>query len=192
METRKIIIVDSASNQKVVVNTDATNFGELKRAVRAAGINCEGKDWLEGITKTSPIGDDSLLPTNVQYKGASTNNLVYMLTNTNKRIKSGVSRKELYAEIKKLGIAEDIKNHFGRNFTQVPSEGLAEFISSKAQVSNVYKEKYNELIAILAKCALLIPADILDEIQEAIDKINSENAVKDIEFTDDELVDLFA
>ena len=90
METRKIIIVDSSSNQKVVVNTDATTFGELKRAARAAGISYEGKDWLEGITKTSPVGDDSLLPTNVNYKGTTTNNVVYMLTNTNKRIRSGI------------------------------------------------------------------------------------------------------
>ena len=90
MENRKIIIVDSSSNQKVVVNTDAETFGELKKAARAAGINYEGKDWLEGITKTSPVGDDSLLPTNVNYKGTVTNNLVYMLTNTNKRIRSGV------------------------------------------------------------------------------------------------------
>ena len=58
---------------------------------RNAGINYEGKDWLEGITKTSPVGDDSLLPTNVNYKGTVTNNLVYMLTNTNKRIRSGVN-----------------------------------------------------------------------------------------------------
>ena len=90
MENRKIIIVDSSSNQKVVVDTDAETFGELKRAARNAGINYEGKDWLEGITKTSPVGDDSLLPTNVNYKGTVTNNLVYMLTNTNKRIRSGV------------------------------------------------------------------------------------------------------
>lgn len=90
MEQRKIIIVDSSSNRNVVVNTDAVTFGELKRAARAAGISYEGKDWLEGITKTSPVGDDSLLPVNVTYKGQVTNNLVYMLTNTNKRIKSGM------------------------------------------------------------------------------------------------------
>ena len=90
MENRKIIIVDSSSNQKVVINTDAETFGELKRAARNAGINYEGKDWLEGITKTSPVGDDSLLPVNVNYKGTITNNLVYMLTNTNKKIRSGI------------------------------------------------------------------------------------------------------
>lgn len=89
MEQRKIIIVDSSSNKKVVINTAATTFGELKTAARAAGINYEGKDWLEGITKTSPVSDDSQLPVNVNYKGQLTNNLVYMLTNTNKRIKSG-------------------------------------------------------------------------------------------------------
>lgn len=90
MENRKIIIVDSSSNQKVVINTDAETFGELKKAARNAGINYEGKDWLEGITKTSPVGDDSLLPVNVNYKGTITNNLVYMLTNTNKKIRSGI------------------------------------------------------------------------------------------------------
>lgn len=95
METRKIMIVDSSANRKVVINTDATTFGELKRAARAAGVNFEGKDWLEGITKTSPMADESLLPTNVNFKGTTTNNLVYMLTNTNKKIRSGVKFEQI-------------------------------------------------------------------------------------------------
>lgn len=141
MEQRKIIIVDSSSNRKVTVNTDATSFGELKRAARAAGINYEGKDWLEGLTKTSPVSDDSLLPVNVNYKGTVTNNLVYMLTNTNKRIRSGMNRQEAYAEIKKLGLAEDVKKKFGRNFTQVGTNDLIAFINKNNKKANAAPAK---------------------------------------------------
>lgn len=89
MEKRKIVIVDSSANAKCELITDATTFGELKRAARIAGIHYEGKDWLEGITKTVPMTDETLLPTNVSYNGVVTNNLVYMLTNTNKKISLG-------------------------------------------------------------------------------------------------------
>jgi hypothetical protein len=191
MEQRKIIIVDSSSNRKVTVNTDATNFGELKRAARAAGINYEGKDWLEGLTKTSPVSDDSLLPVNVNYKGTVTNNLVYMLTNTNKRIRSGMNRQEAYAEIKKLGLADGVKKKFGRNFTQVGTNDLIDFINkngkngtsapaNKSKVEDLRKEmeapkaapttgkvdfeaKYNEVVGVIAKFLAFMPKSVLDD-----------------------------
>ena len=137
MEQREILIVDSSANRKIVVNTNATTFGELKVAARAAGINFEGKSWLEGLTKTEPTSDDSILPTNVPYvpkegpnagRQITTNNLVYMITNTNKRIKSGMSRQEVYTEIRKYNLSNAIKERFGRNFTQVSTNVLISFI----------------------------------------------------------------
>ena len=107
---RKIIIVDSASNSQTPITTDATTFGQLKAAVRAAGINIDGKDWLEGLTKTQPMSDDALLPTNVNYKGQVTNNLVYMLTNTNKKTRSGaMSYNEMKSYIKNNGLAAEFQ-----------------------------------------------------------------------------------
>lgn len=195
MDTRKIIIVDSASNQKVVVNTDATTFGELKRAARAAGINYEGKDWLEGITKSSPVSDDSLLPTNVQYKGTTTNNLVYMLTNTNTKIKSGADRKALYSDIKKYNLAEDIKRTFGKNFTQVSNDDLAKFINKassneSATCINNWKNKYDTLVNATAVYIASIPKDILNEAMKKANDITL-NILEDVDFTDEELKSMF-
>ena len=150
MEKRKITIVDSQTNSKVEVMTDATTFGELKAAVKNAGINIEDKDWLEGITKTSPRSDESVLPTNVHYvpkRGENagreivTNNLVYMLTNVEKKIKSGVDRKEVYTMIKELNFQDAIKEHFGRNYTQVSTENLISFLeATKSKKSAPKKE----------------------------------------------------
>lgn len=197
MEQRQIIIVDSSANKKVVVNTDATNFGELKRAAKAAGINYEGKDWLEGLTKTSPMSDDSLLPVNVPYQGNVTNNLVYMLTNTNKRIKSGsMSRQEAYAEIKKLGLAEGIKKKFGRNFTQVGTNDLVDFITLNMANGKVnspvkedsnpqknYKGQYEELVKAVAKFVVSISEPILNDITAVAKVLEAEPAVKEIDFS---------
>ena len=220
METRKIIIVDSAANQKVVVDTDATNFGELKKAARAAGINYEGKDWLEGITKTSPMADDSLLPTHVNYKGTITNNLIYMLTNTNKKIRSGMDRKALYAEVKRLGISEEIKKKYGKNYTQVGNDDLAKVVakyankpasgttskpsSKKVAVPSVgairkemidngvnFKEKYEKAITVIAKFIAFLPKDILEDASEAAKNLPLETVVEEVSFSDADLKELF-
>lgn len=206
METRKIMIVDSSSNQKVVVNTDATTFGELKKAARAAGINYEGKDWLEGITKTSPVGDDSQLPTNVQFKGATTNNLVYMLTNTNKKIRSGGDRKSLYEEIKKHNLAEKIKDAFGRNYTQIGNAVLQDFIARATAVTNEviekvapkkakepkvdYKDKYEKTVEALAKFIVVLPDGALEE-AKAISETLASNVVEDVDFSEEDIDSLF-
>ena len=210
METRKIVIVDSSSNRKVVIDTDATTFGELKRAVKAAGINYEGKDWLEGITKTSPMADDSLLPTNVKFKDTITNNLVYMLTNTNKRIRSGMDRKEIYAEIKKLGLENDVKKKFGKNYTQVGNNDLMSIINknkkapakkgtSKPNVASLrkemdsidYKEKYESAVNAIAKFLVSIPGNLLKDASEAAKNITSDTVVKEVNFSDADLKALF-
>lgn len=211
MEQRKIIIVDSSSNRKVTVNTDATNFGELKRAARAAGINYEGKDWLEGLTKTSPVSDDSLLPVNVNYRGTVTNNLVYMLTNTNKRIRSGMNRQEAYAEIKRLGLADGVKKKFGRNFTQVGTNDLIDFINkngkkgtsasaNKSKVEDLRKEmeapkaapttgkvdfeaKYNEVVGVIAKFLAFMPKSVLNDAAEAAKNLTPETVVEEVDFS---------
>lgn len=128
---RKIIIVDSASNSQTPITTDATTFGQLKAAVRAAGINIDGKDWLEGLTKTQPMSDDALLPTNVNYKGQVTNNLVYMLTNTNKKTRSGaMSYNEMKSYIKNNGLTAEFQQKYGKNYTQGKTTEFQEFIAA--------------------------------------------------------------
>lgn len=141
MESRKITILDSETQSKHVIETNAETFGELKQLARQAGINIEGKDWLEGFTKTSPRDDSSVLPVNVPYKGQRTNNLVYMLTNTNKKTSSGYDRKALYAEIKELNLAVKIKEAFGDNYTRLKSKVLAKFIDEHKNSKTERKEE---------------------------------------------------
>lgn len=181
---RKIYINDTASNRTITLTTDATTFGQVKEAALAAGINIDGKDWLEGITRTSPRSDDSILPSNVEYKGNVTNDLVFILTNTNKNIQSGMmSRIDLYNAIKINGWQEEVKAEFGKPYTNVSTVELDEFVSdhSSVQVEDVQEtcsecnKKYNVLIQALAQFILDIDkhnvyGDIIDLIEKRTPK----------------------
>ena len=148
MEKRKIVVIDSATNRKVEVMTDATTLGELKRDLRPSGISFENKDWLEGFSQTSPVSDESQLPQAVTYQGKTTNNLVYMLTNTNKTIKNGMDRKEAYSVIaKNENLKEIIKNKFGKNYTQVKTADLEKIIAKEIneKMNKEIKKGYNKV-----------------------------------------------
>ena len=53
-----------------------------------------------------------------------------------------MTRKELYARVKELGIADEIKNTFGKNFTQVSNDNLEMFVlkSTKAEKPKTIKK----------------------------------------------------
>lgn len=124
-------IVDSESQRTKEIKSNATNIAELKRDLRQNGFNVEDKTIQEALTRTEFKDDSSLLPHDVSYKGSITNNLVFRLTKTNKQVKSGMDRKEVYAKIKELNLGEAIKAEFGKNFTQCSTNDLINFISSR-------------------------------------------------------------
>ena len=124
-------IVDSESQRTKEIKSNATNIAELKRDLRQNGFNVEDKTIQEALTRTEFKDDSSLLPHDVSYKGSITNNLVFRLTKTNKQVKSGMDRKEVYAKIKELNFGEAIKAEFGKNFTQCSTNDLINFISSR-------------------------------------------------------------
>lgn len=124
-------IVDSESQRTKEIKSNATNIAELKRDLRQNGFNVEDKTIQEALTRTEFKDDSSLLPHDVSYKGSITNNLVFRLTKTNKQVKSGMDRKEVYAKIKELNLGEAIKAKFGKNFTQCSTNDLINFISSR-------------------------------------------------------------
>lgn len=128
MEKRIITIVSTANSNKVELETDATTLGELKAAMRQANIAYEGMTFYEGLTKSELVDDASLLPHDV-VRGQTTNNLVFMLTNTNKKIRSGYDRLELYNIIKEKGLAEECKKKFGKNFTMCKTSELEELVN---------------------------------------------------------------
>ena len=128
MEKRIITIVSTANSSKVELETNATTLGELKEAMRQADIAYDGMTFYEGLTKSELVDDASILPHDVVRNGQTTNNLVFMLTNTNKKIRSGYDRVELYNIIKEKGLAEECKERLGKNFTVCKTSELEELV----------------------------------------------------------------
>ena len=128
MEKRIITIVSTANSSKVELETNATTLGELKAAMRQANIAYDGMTFYEGLTKSELVDDASILPHDVVRNGQTTNNLVFMLTNTNKKIRSGYDRLELYNIIKAKGLAEECKERLGKNFTVCKTSELEELV----------------------------------------------------------------
>jgi hypothetical protein len=135
MEARKITVVLTTNAQaKKVIMSSAVTLGELKADLDAQGIDYTDMDFYEGVSKTDLKRDDSILPTNIPYKGSITNELVFVLSTTNKKIRSGMtSRKALYNIIKNEGLEDAIKGTFGRNYTQVSSTELEDFIEENLE-----------------------------------------------------------
>lgn len=137
METRKITVISNKGQYKKVMNSAASTLGELKADMTAVGIDYDGMSFLEGLTRTELIDDASQLPTNVNYRGTVTNDLVFYLTATNKKIKSGydnpmpseMSRQEVYEVIRaSQDLQNKVKDLYGRNFTQVSTDNLVHII----------------------------------------------------------------
>lgn len=133
METRKITVILESANSHKVIESGAETLGELKRDLAAAGIDYEGKTFREGLSRTELLDDASALPRDVVFRGETTNNLVFTLTTANKKIRSGaMSRAEAYEAVKAAGLQDAVKMRFGKNFTQVGTADLVDFLSKKA------------------------------------------------------------
>ena len=133
METRKIVVVQTKNQKKSVIMSAATTLAELKSDLRANGIDYEDMTFFEGTSKVELKNDASVLPHDVPYKGTVTNELVFMLTNTNKKIRSGaatMSRAEAYSTIKSMGLQNACVKKFGKNFTMCKTIDLIALIQS--------------------------------------------------------------
>ena len=149
METRDIMIVNSVDMSKTTISTNATTLGELKRELDAKGINYEGMSFFEGISKTELKSDESQLPTNVNYKGTITNNLVFRLTKTSKKIQSGAyTRNELYSYIKENNLKSTFYNEYSKNYTNASTDTLTDFVNrhmNKVEQSEFEKKNLQEM-----------------------------------------------
>lgn len=131
MEARKITVVQTKNQKKSVIMSAATTLAELKSDLRANGIDYDGMAFFEGTSKVELKNDASVLPHDVPYKGIVTNELVFMLTNTNKKIRSGaMSRMKAYAEIKRRGLQDACLKKFGKNFTMCKTADLIALVQS--------------------------------------------------------------
>lgn len=134
MEARKITIVSTSNQKKSIIMSAATTLAELKADLRQNGIDYDGMTFYEGTSKVELKDDASVLPHDVPYKGQLTNELVFMLTNTNKKIRSGadMSRADAYAAIKAQGLQEECVKRFGKNFTMCKTADLVALINEKS------------------------------------------------------------
>ena len=74
------------------------------------------------------------------------------------------TRKELYVEIKKLQLENEVKELFGRNFTQISSAALNDVITNKTAkkpekgTKNI--TKVDKLVEVLGKKRILLKSEL--------------------------------
>lgn len=170
METRKITVINSKTQKKSVINSAATTLGELKTDLTAAGIDYSDMTFFEGLTKTELKNDASLLPKDVEYKGNITNDLVFMLTNMDKKIKSGadMTRKEIYEYIKQHDLEGAVKVFYGCNYTNVNNNALKALIID-------HKKKNT-------KCNCCESCNVKDALEMLIDVLYCQDYISNKEF----------
>lgn len=143
MEFRKVTIINNKTqSQKVIQASSATTLGELKREMREAGIEFEGMTFFEGHLRAELKDDASILPTNIPYKGRVVNDLTFLLTAPEKKIKSGaMSRGEAYNAIKARGLQDECVKRFGKNFTMCKTRDLIDLLGEGSSKPAPVKEK---------------------------------------------------
>ena len=221
METRKITIISTKNHSTKVINSAATTLGELKTDLDNAGIGYTDCTFFEGLTKTELKNNDAILPHDVPYKGTITNNLVFMITNASKKIKSGADRKSIIAEIKAKNLTEVVKNTYGKNYTNCKTEDLEKILSmnntstpkeapAKKEISNNSAMKTTNLSSYVTKAELReVIKSLLKEMEDAevyyvenvdinnisiigdISSNNSEEEKPDSPYSSNELDDMF-
>ena len=221
METRKITIISTKNHSTKVINSAATTLGELKTDLDNAGIGYTDCTFFEGLTKTELKNDAAILPHDVPYKGTTTNNLVFMITNASKKIRSGADRKSIIAEIKAKNFTEVVKKTYGKNYTNCKTEDLEKILSmnnnsapkeapakketvetkSNTSVPNdteyITKAQLKEVITGLVEEMKYVGMDYSDEINidniSIIGDVSSSNSKKedDSPYSSNELDDMF-
>lgn len=135
--SRKITVLVESTQSKVVFESNATTLGELKNELRERQVRYDSDCvFKEAISKTILTSDESILPSNIPWKGQVTNDLVFMVTAPQKKIRSGVmDRKEAYAKVKELGLQGKIQELEEKNFTQCSTALLISYIENEEKVS---------------------------------------------------------
>ena len=221
METRKITIISTKNHSTKVINSAATTLAELKADLNNAGISYTDCTFFEGLTKTELKNDAAILPHDVPYKGTTTNNLVFMITNASKKIRSGADRKSIIAEIKAKNLTEVVKKTYGKNYTNCKTEDLEKILrmnnnstpkeapakketvetKSNTSVPNnteyITKAQLKEVITGLVEEMKYVGIDYSDEINidniSIIGDVSSSNSKKedDSPYSSNELDDMF-
>lgn len=165
MEFRKVTIINNKTqSQKVIQASTATTLGELKREMREAGIEYEGMTFFEGHLRAELKDDASILPTNIPYKGQVVNDLTFLLTAPEKKIKSGaMSRAEAYNAIKARGLQDECVKRFGKNFTMCKTQDLIDLLKEEKVVEAAASSEGNVAGALEILLEDLYGSDVIEE-----------------------------
>lgn len=156
MEFRKVTIINNKTqSQKVIQASSAVTLGELKREMREANIEYEGMTFFEGHVRAELKDDSSILPTNIPYKGEVVNDLIFLLTAPEKKIRSGaMSRTEVLNKIKAKGLQGECMKKFGKNFTTCKTQDLLDLLGKSAESAPVKVEKVEDKIVLALEILL--------------------------------------
>lgn len=127
----KATIVNTVENTtKVIELTDAiSTLDDLKHL-----INVSEGQFFEGTTHTDLTSDSQPLPQLPEEK--KERGYVFFVSPAQNKFKNGAyDRKTCYSIIKEQNLGEAVKNEFGRNFTQVSTDALNNFIMIHANVN---------------------------------------------------------
>lgn len=196
MEPRKIYVVDTR-REKSIIMTGAETLGELKSALTENGIEYDGMTFFEGYSAVELKDDSSQLPTNVKKRnGETTNELLIMITNSSKKIKSGAisNRASVYNLIKEQNLAATIREHFKRPYTQISTDELINFIDGVKSSTSTCSYADNLRTALIQLTNLLVEKDIISrtEATEAMRSVKCEWEEHNDFPSDEEINEMFA
>lgn len=132
---RNITVYESAQNGKTTImeNVEVSNVSQLKQLLRQNNISYEGMDFLEGVTGTKLLSDESIIPENIPYQGEIVHDACIILTLKDKKMRHGINTAG-FDRHRLLEAAKDYKDElleiFGKNYTNLSSATLAEFLEN--------------------------------------------------------------
>ena len=195
MEKRKITVIPTKTHKTQVIESAATTLAELKADLTKAGIDYTDCTFFEGLTKIELKNDAAILPHDVPYKGTTTNNLVFMITNASKKIRSGakLDRKAIIKEIKVKNLTEVVKKTYGKNYTNCKTEDLEKILSMNN--TSVLKEAPAKKEA--PSKSIMNTTDLSNyvtkaELREVIESLLKEMENADVDYIDDVDIDNIA
>lgn len=131
---KTIAISNTINGVKTVVETNATTLGELKQFMNDNNISYPSDAlWYSGLTKSRLEFDSSEFlsenPRTCNINGEEKNvYAVVLIVPSKNKIDSGMTRGEAYEYICDNNLKEDVYEEFGKNFTNVSTNDLIEFI----------------------------------------------------------------
>ena len=134
---KTIAISNTINGVKTVVDTEATTLGELKQFMVDHNITYpEDALWYSGLTKSrlefdsSEFISDNPRTCNINGTEKQVYGVVLIVPSKNKIESGAMTRSELYMYIHENNLKDEIKEVFGKPYTNIPTEDLCEFINN--------------------------------------------------------------